>query len=125
MKKNEEHPGINDTLFYEDRAAAQSLKNAWTRMASSYGSMMIVLSQRMLTIKPHGITKWLFLLLGLDLYHEISIANIRAVTEKGKRHGYGKVELHFLSSRGEERRIWLYLKKHREFIDTTTKVINR
>ena len=125
MKNYEEHPGSNEVLFSEDRAAAQSLKNAWTRMASSYGSIVIVLSRRMLTITPHGIAKWFFGLLRLDLCHDIPITSIRGVREKGRWHRYGKVELHFLTVRGEDRRILLYLKKHREFINATTNAMNQ
>ena len=114
---------INEVLFFEHYAAAQSLKSIWTRLASTYGCIMVVLSRRTLTIKPHWFAKWLIILLGLDLCHEIPINNIRGVTEMGKWFSYGKVELHFETVPGEDQRILLYMKKYREFIDKATNAI--
>ena len=112
-------------LFVEYHAAAQSLKSAWTRMGSSYGCMMVVLSRRALTIKPHWFAKWLISLLRLDLCHEIPITNIRAITDVGKWASYGKVELRFMAARGEEKILLLFLKKNHEFIDKATKAIEQ
>jgi len=106
-----------DVLFRENHAAAQSMKNVWTRMASTYGCMMIVLSGKTLTIKPHWFMKWLIIPLGLDLCHEIPVTQIKAVTETGKWSGYGKVEVLFKTPAGEDRKILLYLKKYHDFID--------
>jgi hypothetical protein len=113
----------NEVLFFESYAAAQSLKNFWTKSASTYGCIMVVLSRETLTIKPHWFAKWLIMLLGLDLCHEIPITNIRGVMEIGKWFSHGKVEVHFVTTDGENRRILLYMKKYREFIDTTKNVI--
>lgn len=118
MKKDE-------LLFCEHHAAAQSLKNAWTRLASTYGCMMVLLSRETLTIKPHWFAKWLIIILGLDLYHQIPIANIRSVEEKGKWFRYGKAELHFVTIDGESQRILLYIKKYRDFIDTVNNAVHR
>jgi len=115
----------NEVLFFEPYAAAQSLKSVWTRLGSTYGCIMVVLSRKTLTIKPHWFAKWMISLLGLDLCHEIPTPNIRSVTEIGKWLSYGKVELHFVTVEGEYRTILLYLKKYREFIDTTTRAINK
>jgi hypothetical protein len=115
----------NEELFSEHNAAAQSLKNGWTRLASTYGCIMVVLSRSTLTIKPHWFAKWLIILLGLDLCHEIPVTNIRGVTETGKWFSYGKVELRFETMDGEDRRILLYLKKHREFIDRATNALHQ
>jgi hypothetical protein len=124
LKNNsEKHMNRNDVLFSESYAADQSLKNVWTRLASTYGCIMIVLYQKTLTIKPHWFAKWLISLLGLDLCHEIPITNIRGVTEMGKWFSYGKIELHFVTIDGENQRILLYMKKYREFIDTTKNAI--
>ena len=112
-------------LFVEKTAAAQSLKNRWTRLASTYGCIMVVLSRRTLTIRPHWFAKWLIRPLGLDLCHEIPVTNIRNLTEMGKWFSYGKVELHFDTSEGEDRRILLYMKKYREFVDKVTNTIYR
>ena len=107
----------NEVLFYEHYAAAQSMKSVWTRLASTYGCIMVVLSRRTLTIKPHWFAKWLISSLRLDLYHEIPITNIRGVTVMGKWFSYGKVELHFETAEGKEQRVLLYMKKYIEFID--------
>ena len=114
----------NDLLFFEYHAAAQSLKNAWTRLASTYGCIMVVLSRENLVIKPHWFAGWLIWLLGLDLNHKIPITNIRGVMEMGKWFNYGKVQLLFETVEGEDRKILLYMKKYSEFIDTATKTIN-
>ncbi|MDY6791884.1 MAG: hypothetical protein SWH54_11525 [Thermodesulfobacteriota bacterium] len=108
----------NDVLFFEPYAAAQSLKNVWTRMASTYGCIMVVLSRETLIIKPHWFAKLLINLLCLDLYHQIPINNIKSVTQIGKWFGYGKVELYFVTGSGEKQKILLYMKKYHQFIDT-------
>jgi len=123
MKNDEEHIDSNEVLFFEHYAAAQSLKSVWTRLASTYGCIMVVLSRRTLTIKPHWFAKWLISPLGLDLCHEIPITNIRGVMEMGKWFSYGKVELHFEKAEGKDQRILLYMKKYREFIDKVTNAI--
>ena len=117
------HMANNDVLFFESYAAAQSLKSVWTRMASTYGCIRVDLSREMLTIKPHWFANWLISLLRLDLCHEIPITNIRSVTDMGKWFGYGKVELSFVTIHGESQKIWLYMKKYREFMDTVKKAI--
>jgi hypothetical protein len=116
-KNDEEYMRNNEVLFFERYAAAQSLKNVWTRLASTYGCIMVVLCRRTLTIKPHSFAKWLISPLRLDLSHEIPITNIKGVREVGKWFSYGKVELHFRTIDGEDRRMLLYLKKYRQFID--------
>ena len=115
----------NEVLFFEHYAAAQSLKSVWTRLASTYGCIMIVLSRKNLVIKPHWFAKWLINLFGLDLTHEIPIKNIRSVVEIGKWFSYGKVELRFETLEGEDRRIWLYMKKYCEFVDKITNAVNQ
>lgn len=105
-----------ETLFFESYAAAQSLKSTWTRLASTYGCMMVFLSRETLTIRPHWFAGWLISLLCLDLTHHIPIKYIEGVTEAGKWYGYGKVELEFLTAHSEKRRIFLYLKNYRKFI---------
>ena len=115
----------NEVLFSEPYAAAQSLKSVWTRLASTYGCIMVAWSRETLTIKPHWFARWLISPLRLDLCHEIPITNIRGVTEIGEWYSYGKVELHFVTIDGEDRRILLYLKKYREFIDTARDAIHQ
>lgn len=123
MNNSEKRMDSNEVLFFEHYAAAQSLKSVWTRLASTYGCIMVVLSRRTLTIKPHWFANWLISLLRLDLSHEIPITNIKGVTEMGKWFSYGKVELHFVTIEGENQRILLYMKKYREFIDTVKNAI--
>jgi hypothetical protein len=125
MENNEEHVDGYEVLFFEHHAAAQSLKSAWTRLASTYGCIMIVLSRKKLTIRPHWFAKWLISLIGLDLNHEIPITRIRGIMEMGKWFSYGKVELRFETAEGEDRRLLLYMKKYREFVDKATKAINQ
>jgi len=117
-KTLEKHMDRNEVLFAEPYAAAQSLKNDWTRLASTYGCIMVVLSRETLTIRPHWFAKWLISLLSLDLCHKIPITNIRGVTERGKWFSYGKIELHFVTTDGKNQRILLYMKKYQEFIGT-------
>jgi hypothetical protein len=125
MENHHEHAPDDGVLFFEKHAAAQSLKSFWTRLASTYGCMRVVLSRKKLTIKPHRFVRWLINLLDLDLSHEIPITHIRGVIVIGKWLRYGKVELRFETPEGEDRRIWLYLKKYVEFIDKTSKAINQ
>ena len=115
----------NGLLFCEKYAAAQSLKSAWTRLASTYGCMKIVLFPKMLIIKPHWFAKWLISLLRLDLCHEIPITNIVGVIEMGKWFNYGKVELQFQTVDGQNQKILLYMKKYREFVDKIRSEVHR
>ena len=115
----------NGLVFCEQYTAAKSLKSAWTRLASTYGCMMIVLSLKILTIKPHWFAKWLISLLRLDLCHEIPVKNIIAVNEIGKWSSYGKVELHFRTEGGENQKLLLYMKKYHEFVDKTKNAMHR
>ena len=114
-----------EVLFCEYNAAAKSLNSAWTRLASTYGCVMVVLSRTRLIIKPHWFAKWLISLLHLDLFHEIPIANIGDVVEVGKWSSYGKVELQFRTVQGKDRKIVLYLKKYHDFIEKVTNILLR
>jgi len=125
MKNKEANADGNEMLFFEHHAAAQSLKNAWTRLASTYGCIMVVLYRKKLMIKPHWYAKWLINLLGLDLSHEIPITHIKGVMEVGKRFSYGKLEVRFNTVTGEDRSILLYMKKDSEFIDKVKNAITR
>jgi hypothetical protein len=115
----------NQALFSENYAAAQSLKNGWTRLASTHGLIRIALSPATLTIEPHWYAKGLLRLLDLDLCHEIPVSKIRGVAEIGKWFSYSKVELQFETEEGDDRRIVLYMKKYLEFIEQTTSAMHR
>ena len=111
----------DDILVVENYAAAQSLRNGWTRLASTYGCMMIVLSSRMLTIKPHWFASWPIRLLRLDLCHEIPLERIRSVHEIGKWLRYGIVELQVQTREGIDQGIRLYMKKSTAFVETLSR----
>ena len=115
----------DDPLFREDYAAAQSMHSTWTRLASTYGCMMIRLSPKTLTIKPHWFAKWPINLLRLDLCHEIPVAEIQSVREVGKWGSYGKVEVHSQAADGKDRTMLLFMKRSREFVDKISSLIRQ
>lgn len=117
MKTTGQHMDGDDVLFCENYAAARTLKNLWTRLASTYGCIMIVLSRRTLVIKPHWFANWLISLLRLDLCHEIPVTKICGVKELGRWFSYGKVEVHFQTVGDKDQKILLYMKKSPEFIE--------
>ena len=80
--------------------------------------MLVSLSREALTIKPHWFAMGFTTLLGLDLWHEIPVTDIKRVKETGQWFSYGMVEVHFVTPDGENRAIRLYLKNHRQFVDT-------
>ena len=115
----------SEELFTKNHVAARSLKNAWTRLASTYGCIMAVLTRSTLTITPHRFAKWLIILLGLDLCHEIPVNCMKSVTEAGKCCGHGKVELHYRTAEGKDRGILLYMRNYREFVDKASNAMDR
>jgi hypothetical protein len=123
MKNDGQQMDSREMLFRERYAAARSLKNNWTRLASTYGCMMIVLTRSTLVIKPHWFSKWLIGPLNLDLHHEIPVANIRSVSVTGEGFGRGTVELRFQAMEGKDQQILLYLKRRREFVEKVTGVM--
>ena len=112
----------DEILFTETAAAAKSLKNFWTRMASTYGSMQVCLTREQLTIKPRWFIGWLIKILGLDLYHVVPTNQIKAVESRGDWSNYGKVEISFFN-KGADHNILLYLKQHNEFLEKTAHFI--
>ena len=104
-------------LFSESYAAAQSFKNGWTRMASTYGCMMIILYRETLLIKPHWYARLPISLLGLDLCHEITLNHITSITKIGTWFSYNKIELRFSTKEYENRLLWLYMKKDVAFMN--------
>ncbi len=115
----------SEILFFEAHAAAQSLKNAWTRLASTYGCIKVLLTREKLTIRPHWFARWPIGLLRLGLNHEIPVTNIRGLTEMGKWGGMGKVEVRFVTAHGDEQTVWLYLRKYSEFIQVAKRTISQ
>ena len=126
MKVDQKQMKSHDVTFSESYAVAQSQKSSWTRLASTYGCMRVILSRETLTIKPHWFAKWPISLLRLDLCHEIPITHIKNVNQTGQWFGYGKVEIQFATVEGkDEESILLYLKGYREFIANLKDVIGR
>lgn len=115
----------DDILLIENYAAAQSLKNGWTRLASTYGCMMIVLSRKKLTIKPHWFAIWLISLLQLDLCHEIPLESIRKVNEIDRWYSYGIVELQFQTVKENDKKILIYMKKSTEFVEKLSNIMDK
>ena len=101
------------------------MKNFWTRLASTHGCMMIILTRKTLVIKPHRFAGWFINPLRLDLTHEIPVANIAGVTLIDEHPRYGKVEVRFRTVDGENRSILLYLKRYREFMNRIAAVTGR
>ena len=97
--------------FIEDRAAAQSQKNGWTRLASTYSLIRVELDARTLRVAPRStIARWLIQGLGLDLVHAIPLDRILSAEHEGDQGQYGKVLVSFRDDAGNERRLRLYLQ---------------
>jgi hypothetical protein len=105
-----------ELLFHESSAAAQSMKNFWTRMASTYKCIEIRLTQTQLSIKPHRFIGGLIKLLALDLHHSIPTNRIRAVENQGKWLNYDKIQVRF-ERQDAAHEILLYLKNGKAFCD--------
>ena len=113
----------NDLLFTDSHAAAQSQRNRWTRLASTWRSIRITLTPETLVVMPQPLVKWLTVLLGLDLCHEVAVGDILAVRSLGEESGYGKIEIAFRAPEGGEKRLLLWLENGRSFIDAVQDVI--
>lgn len=105
-----------NTLFLEVDAAAQSLKSGWTRLASTYKSVRVELTEGVLEIQPRWYISALARLLLLDLHHRIPVDAISAVEETGTWYSHRKVEVTYRRSDGQERTVRLFLRKGTEFI---------
>jgi putative transposon-encoded protein len=105
-----------DLSFSEPYAAAKSLKNFWTKMASTYKCIFVGVSGKILIIRPNWYIGWAIYLLGLDLDHEIRVDYIKSVEKVGNWYGYGMVKVTYTMSNAEDRSIILYLRKHIEFM---------
>lgn len=110
------------TVFLENGAAAQSLKNRWTRMASTYQCMRITLTEQALELRPRWFASLPIALLRLDLSHRVPIAQITGVEDRGIWFGYGRIEVHFRDG-DADRAVLLYLHQHAEFSETLARLI--
>ena len=113
-----------EELFFEPSASAQSLKSVWTRMASTYKCIEVHLTREQLIVKPRWFIGWMIKLLGLDLYHVVSIDQIQGVESTGKWFSYGKVCGKYRKNETDHS-ILLYLKKHEEFLDKIRIITDR
>ena len=112
-------------LFAEPFAAAVSHKNFYTRMASTLGCMRVALTRDTLTVRPHWYIALLIRALELDLFHEVPLADIQDITERGRWFGYGKVDVRFRMAGGRDRTVSLYLRGYRGFVDTLRNALSR
>jgi hypothetical protein len=113
MKKNKFD---EDIIFVESTAAAISLKNFWTKMASTYNCIHVSMSEKHLIIKPIKAIAWLIYLSRLDLYHVIPINSIISFEEEGDSAGYKKIRISFNHEKNGQKEIMLFLRKSDEFI---------
>ena len=104
-----------EELFFEPSASAQSQKNFWTRMASTYKCIEVHLTREELIIKPRWFIGWMIKLLGLDLYHVVPTDHIQSVESTGKWLSYGKVHVKYRKN-GTDHSILLYLKNTKSFL---------
>jgi hypothetical protein len=109
-------------LFFEPSASAQSQKNFWTRMASTYKCIEVHLTREELIIKPRWFIGWMIRLLGLDLYHVVPTDQIQTIESTGKWFSYGKIHVKYMQN-GIDHSILLYLERHEEFLDKIRKII--
>ena len=102
-------------LFEERRAMAQSQKNLWTRMVSTWKCVFVRLSPELLTVGLHGLMGALVAPFGPDLDHEIPLYRIRRVERRPRSVlGHGEVSVKFDLEEGE-RELLLYLCRADEF----------
>ncbi|MBD3369276.1 hypothetical protein GF402_02815 [Candidatus Fermentibacteria bacterium] len=103
-------------LYSESYVAAKSLKNAWTRMASTYGCIRVALTDRHLVVEPQGLGGLLVKMSNLDLEHRIPVGEVTSVEKRRKYFGLTEVQVAFGSSDGSPGRLLLYLRRPDEFI---------
>lgn len=105
-----------EPLFVDHQAAARSLKNAWTRMASTYRCIQVTLYQEHLTVKSRPLIGWLISLLRLDLDHQIPLSKIEYALPVGEWDSRPIIQVRFLGDNGESNNIILYLARPAELI---------
>jgi len=114
-----------DVIFFEPTAAARSLKNSWTRMASTYDSIQVILSREHLIIKPRTMLSKLIATLQFDLNHVIPTHRITAVEPRGEYLSYRKIRVGFSTEDGEHEGVELYLRKSDDFLEQIGTVIRQ
>ena len=99
-----------DVIFFEPAAAARSLKSWWTRLASTYDCMQVILSREHLIIRPRKLPAVLIRALRLDLDHAIPTLRISTVERTGSFLSYGKILVSFSTGDGAHPGVELYLR---------------
>lgn len=102
--------------FVDHQAAARSLKNAWTRMASTYRCIQVSLDHDQLTVTPRPALAWLISILRLDLDHAIPLTCITDVRLGGTWGNQKIVKVSFLERGGGVKDILLYLHAGDDFV---------
>ena len=111
------NPAEGSMLFQERYAMAESQKNAWTKMISTWKCITVSLTSTHLYVKLHGIFGWLIIPFKADLDHAIPITNIRSVEKRKNVLGYNEISIVFSLQSGGERELLLYLKRGEEFLN--------
>lgn len=114
-----------EIIFSEDTAAARSLKSSWTRTASTYDCIQVVLSREHLIVKPRKLPGVLIRILLFDLNHVIPNHKITSVEKIGDELGYGRIRVEFSTDHGDHPGVELYLKNADAFLDQIQVVIRR
>lgn len=111
------NPAEGSLLFQEKYAMAESQKNAWTKMISTWKCITISLTSTHLYVKLHGIFGWLIIPFRADLDHAVPISDIRSAEKRKNVIGYDEISVVFSLQSGGERELYLYLKRGEEFLN--------
>jgi hypothetical protein len=122
MQKNELG---EDVIFFEGTAAARSLRSRWTRLASTYDCIQVILSLEHLIIRPRLLLAALIRVLRLDLDHVVPTAQISGLERTGRFLSYGKLVVRFTSGSGEPAAVELYLREAEGFMEQIDRVMRR
>jgi hypothetical protein len=122
MEKNELGEEI---VFAEHTAAARSLKSSWTRIASTYDSIHVVLSREHLIVKPRRLLAGVISVLKLDLDHVIPTHRITTVEPERVYLSYTLIRIGFETDDGPHEGLDLYLRNPNEFLEQIDTILRR
>ncbi len=111
------NPTEGSMLFQEKYAMAESQKNAWTKMISTWKCITVSLTSSHLYVKLHGIFGWLIMPFGADLDHAVPVTDIRSAEKRKNVLGYDEISVVFSLQSGGEREVLIYLKRGEEFLN--------
>lgn len=103
-------------LFQERYAMAQSQKNLWTKLVSTWKCVEVSLSSMHVRVRLHGLFGLLVKPFGADLDHLIPVAAVVSASKRRAFMGYDEISLAFNLPEGGERELLLYLKRGEEFL---------